>query len=105
MSSSSRSRFRFKSISVTFAPTAAGAATPIYTIGGSSTGLSFAGALARDSAGNLYILNLLIGGTTTNTTISFDILAFGPTAIGNAPPAVNFTSAALNDAGNAIALK
>src|SRR5205809_8110329 len=59
-----------------YAPAASGNATPIDTIAGSNTGLNAGGALALDSAGNLYVANYY----------GSSITVYAPGASGNATP-------------------
>ncbi len=90
---------------VEFAPSATGAATPIKTISGSATGMTFGGAVRVDSVGNLYLVNISITGTTQAPTTLASILTFGPTASGNEPPAGTMTSSTWNSPGLQLALK
>jgi hypothetical protein len=74
---------------VEFAPGASGAAIPLKTIAGTSTGFATLNGLCVDNAGNIYVLNETISG---NTVTSFGMDVFGPSATGNVPPTSQFTS-------------
>jgi sugar lactone lactonase YvrE len=87
---------------VEFSAGASGAATPTRSVSGSATGLTFAGGLSRDNAGNVYIVNVFIPTTGSPT---FNVLEFGPNATGNVGPGINFNSSAWTDPGEQIALR
>jgi hypothetical protein len=87
---------------VEFSSGASGAATPSKTISGTATALTFGGGLSRDSAGNIYIMN--VANLTTNTP-TYNVLGFGPNALGNVAPGANFASSTWTYAGGQIALK
>ena len=87
---------------VEFSAGASGAATPTKSVSGSATGLTFAGGLSRDNAGNVYIVNAFI---STTGSATFTVLGFGPNATGNVGPGINFNSSAWTVAGEQIALK
>jgi len=86
-----------------YAAGASGAATPLKTIAGPATALGYGGGMRIDSAGNLYLINAVISSFYYGTA-TFDVLGFGPTATGNEPPAVNFSSTAWSNAGSQLAL-
>lgn len=83
---------------VEFAAGATGAATPIASITGAATGLTYGGGLRRDAVGNLYAVeaNVVSGAVS--------LIAFSPSATGNASPGLAFTSAPWNDGGSELAL-
>ncbi len=87
---------------VEFSSGASGAATPTKSVSGSATGLTLAGGLSRDNAGNIYILNVFI---PTTGSATFNVLGFSPNATGNVGPGINFNSSAWTDPGEQIALK
>jgi hypothetical protein len=64
-----------------YSPGATGNATPLRTITGSNTGLSFPASIARDTAGRLYVLNLGLSGTSPET-----LTVYTDSATGNAAP-------------------
>jgi hypothetical protein len=75
-----------------FAAGATGAAPPVKTISGSGTVFSAPTSIQVDSAGNLYVLSGLSSNTLTGLVSSPSVLVFGPTATGNAPPAVSIAA-------------
>lgn len=85
-----------------FAAGVSGAATPIKTISGSATGMTFGGGVTLDSVGNLYLVNTSMTGTTQSPVTTPSVLIFGPTASGNEPPAVTLTSTAWTAPGSQL---
>lgn len=83
---------------VEFASGATGAATPIASISGAATGLTYGGGLRRDSVGNLYAIEANVN------TGAVSLVAFPPTATGNATPGLTFTSTPWNNGGSELAL-
>lgn len=79
-----------------FASSATGAATPSRTISGSLTGLSYIGGLAIDKVNNLYAIN-------ANSSTSYSLLGFGPSASGNVTPGFTAAPSALTNPGANIA--
>ena len=82
-----------------------GAATPVKTITGSSTGisngLSDVGELALDSAGNIY---LPVETAVSANSSSYAVLEFAAGANGNVAPAAKFSSTSLTAEGASIAV-
>ena len=78
-----------------------GNAAPATTIGGSSTGLGFGAGLRLDSAGNLYVANETLSGTTS----SYNLLGFGPSASGNVAPGLELSSSSLTAPAPEIAVQ
>jgi hypothetical protein len=89
---------------VEYAADASGAATPMKTISGSSTGLTFGYSPAIDSVGNLYLINLVYSGTEDDLTYTASALGFGPNASGNVAPGMDVSSSSLTYPGNQLAL-
>jgi hypothetical protein len=87
---------------VEFAPGASGMATPIKAINASSLTDGFG--LSRDSAGNLYLVNIASTTGFAPSTVN-SLLGFGPNASGSVAPGINFTSTAWNSSGLGIAIK
>jgi hypothetical protein len=81
-----------------FAAGASGAATPINTISGVNTGLTFGGGLRADVAGNLYLVN--VAASPSASQAAYSVVGFGPQATGNMSPGLTVTSGVWN-LGNA----
>ncbi len=75
-----------------FAEGATGQATPLKTISGSATGITFGAGLRFDKAGNFYLANE----SESGSTVTASLLGFGPNASGNVTPGVELTSGALS---------
>jgi hypothetical protein len=76
----------------------------VKTISGTATGLDFCVAPQMDAAGNLYLINAVIGGTQSSPTYAPEVVGFAPTASGDVAPGIVFTSSAWTDSGNALAV-
>jgi hypothetical protein len=83
-----------------FAAGATGSPTPIKTISGSKTGLALGGGMRVDGVGNIYLANEVLAGTT----VTNDLLAFGPNASGNVAPGLDLSSTALTSPAPEIAV-
>jgi hypothetical protein len=84
-----------------FAAGASGAATPIKTISGAATGLTFGYDLQVDSVGNVYVVNV-VGPDSSSATNS--VLGFGPNANGNVAPGLTLISNSWSLPGFALAV-
>jgi hypothetical protein len=78
-----------------------GNAAPAMTISGSMTGLGFGGGLRLDSAGNLYLANETLSGTTS----TYNLLGFGPNASGNVAPGLELSSSLLTSPAPEVAVQ
>ncbi|MDE1163588.1 MAG: hypothetical protein PW792_16815 [Acidobacteriaceae bacterium] len=82
---------------VEFAAGANGAATPTKTISGYATGLYYLGGLALDKVNNVYAIN-------QNSSGTFSLLGYGPTATGNMAPGFTTTPSSIVSPQAAIAV-
>lgn len=84
-----------------FAEGATGQATPVKTIGGSDTGITFGAGLRLDKAGNFYLANE----SDSGGTVVASLLGFGPNASGNVAPGLKLSSSTLTSPAPEIAVQ